>query len=260
MFRLPIRNYTLSSILTHNKIKLVNFELSGTLIDSGNNSVKQTLIKSFKQVNKDISEQKIQEYIGLGVKETICKLLPNETKHLSPTIYNHYLKYQKDDIHQYIKLVDFNIFSFLKSLNIKVGITTSYPRVITDIILQDFQKYGIKVDVSSCFDEVSESKEMTVRNMKKTGIYLHKNVLNVDNTHWGILNGKKNNVNTIATVNTSAYVGLNDVDLILLKKNNKQEYNNLLKNAEKKLIQADHIIPDVSYLRNFILNYENQYL
>ena len=259
MFRLPIRNYTLSAVMNHNKIKLVNFELSGTIIDHGNNSLKNTLLKSFKNMNKNVSEQKIQDYIGLGIKDTIYKLLPNEDKHLSPSIYDCYLYYQKDNIHQYIKLIDYNIFSFLKSLNIKVGITTNYPREITDIILRELQKYGIKVDTSSCSDEVREGKEMILRNMKKTGTYFHKNVLSVDNTYWGILNAKKNNVNTIATVNTSVYVGLNDIDLLLLKKNNKDMYNQTLKNAENRLLQAnpDHIIPNVSYLREFILAYED---
>jgi len=134
----------------------------------------------------------------------------------------------------------------LKNNNIKVGITTGYPKKITKIILDFLNKNKISIDSHVSDDEVKKGRpnpDMCIKNLKKLKIYNPKNCLKVDDSISGIMEGKNAKMLTVGLISTGIQLGLSRNEY---KKINKSKLNSKIKNIKKDFanIKANFIVKD----------------
>ena len=249
--------------MKNNKIiEAIIFDLSGTLVDFGSLATIEAMKKVFKSKGITLTNNIIKLNMGIKKEKHIKKILnhpfviSNWIKKFKRPVNSSEIKilcsdFEKELIHKVKKNLNLipntkKIFKILKRNNIKIGITTGYPKKITKIILNYFKKKNLFFDYCVSDDEVKNSRpepDMCLKNLKNLKIKNSKNCIKVDDSLSGIIEGKKAKMITVGLVSTGIQMGL--TRLAYKKKANKDKIN-LKKSIKRKFSNtgADIVVND----------------
>ena len=153
--------------------KLVIFDLAGTLIDEGNKAPMSAFKSAFNKHNYEISEEEINQFMGLNKKDHISLLLqesvgltfddtPQGNQLHNELVDDVYSAFQ-ESLNEYIVSTSKpipgvpEVIENIKKLNVSVAITTGYNRETVNLIednLKDWELPGVVITS----DDVSDGR------------------------------------------------------------------------------------------------------
>jgi len=254
------------------KIKLIIFDISGTIIDHGSLVTVITFKKVFNNFGIKVNPQLIIKDMGIKKENHIKKILNEDqikiqfkNKHgivkISNKIFNKIcLDFDKELKIQVKKKLSFikgfkNLYKFTKKNNIKIGLTTGYPRSVLNIILRYFKEKNFLPHYAVSTSDVKRGRpcgDMTLKIIKKLKIK-KKHVLKIDDSISGIEEGKNAGVKTIGLTLS----GINFLNTYKKRKNlSIKKLNQMHSKISKRFIKAktDFIIKDISFLKKTLLD------
>ncbi len=251
------------------KIKLIVFDISGTLIDHGSLVTVYTFQKTFKKYKINVPPKLIIKDMGISKDIHIKRILKHSYIH-NQIIKN---KISKDNLYENLKL-NFDkilkkevqkkfdyiygfdaLIKYLNNKNILIALTTGYPRPILNFILKKFKKdknfvpnYAVSASDVKRGRPYNDMiiKILNTLKIKKT------NTIKIDDSLSGILEGKNAGTKTI---------GLTLSGISFLKRaysrkkipNKIQNIENLKLSKKFKNIKTDYVLKDISELKNLLL-------
>ena len=138
-------------------LKLIIFDISGTLIDHGSLVTVNSFIKTFKKFKININPELIIKDMGINKNAHINKIfrekdvisqlkkLKLKKKLIYKKICNNFNKVIFDEVKKKFDYIDGfdETIAFLRKNNILIALTTGYSRNILDYILNKFEKKKI---------------------------------------------------------------------------------------------------------------------
>ena len=260
-------------------MKLVIFDLGGTLIDKYSLSPLVNLSKAFKYRHISLSDSLLKKNVGLKKLDHIYSIAKEEEfkykfekVYSRPykdydviDIYNQYTALQRESLKDDVEVIPKakSVIDYLRYRDIKIGVTTNFNSEHMLLGIQLLKKHDIHIDKavsSSCYDYNHRPNYFMVHDiMDSFGINDPKQVLKVDDTCLGIQEGKQAGCCTAGVARWSTNMDISSYD----EKNNLDEgtINDKLKKtrqvlSEKEptylintLIELKHCI-DPLYLKN----------
>ena len=245
----------------NSNIKLIIFDLSGTLVDFGSLATIDTMKNVFKKKKIIITNKLIQKDMGIKKINHIKKILNHpiikiqwrklyKKKITNDQIYDLGLKFDKRltiEVNRRLNIIPNvrKLFKILIRNNIKIGATTGYPKRITRLIVNYLKKKKIILECCVSDNEVKKSRpspDMCIKNLKKLKV-LGNNAIKVDDSISGILEGKKAKMITVGLTSTGISVGKNRYEFQNLAINEKRKIKNTSRKIFKK-IKTDYIVED----------------
>ncbi len=250
------------------KIKLIVFDISGTLIDHGSLVTVYTFQKTFKKYKIIINPELIIKDMGISKNRHIKNILKHSfinnqiiknkinKKNLYDNLKLDFDKILKNEVKNkfdYISGFD-SIMKYLKKKNILIGLTTGYPRPILNFILQKFKKE--KNFIPDCAVSASDVRrgrpynDMIIKILKVLKVKKI-NTIKIDDSLSGILEGKNAQVKTIGLTLS----GINFLKSAYDRKkisNRIQNIKHLSLSKKFKNIKTDFVLKDISELKNLI--------
>ena len=243
------------------KIKLVVFDISGTLIDHGSLVTVYTFQKTFKKYKINVPPKLIIKDMGIS-KDIHIKRILKHSYIRNQIIKN---KISKDNLYENLKL-NFDkilkkevqkkfdyiygfdaLIKYLNNKNILIALTTGYPRPILNFILKKFKKdkdfvpnYAVSASDVKRGRPYNDMiiKILNALKIKKT------NTIKIDDSFSGILEGK--NAGTKTSFLKRAYSRKKIPNKI-------QNIENLKLSKKFKNIKTDYVLKDISELKNLLL-------
>lgn len=255
------------------------FDLGGTIVDRYSLSPFLSLKEAFKLNNLIINQNLIFNDMGMDKREHIKKILKDKYVHRN-FFHNEGRFVNDNDVNQIYsdfndiqlcrsKVIDIipetkETLSYLKEKNILIGINTGFNRKITENIIDVLTKEGIHIDEyvsSSCLDLPGRPKPYMINHlMDKFKITNPDEVMKVDDTNVGVLEGKNAKCLSIGVARWSTYMKVRDeYEMRSLKED---DIRNKLIDSKKELRKSipDSIIDDLTdiptayyYLKNKLL-------
>ena len=249
------------------KIKLIIFDVSGTIIDHGSLVTVNTFIKVFNKLGIKVNPKLIIKDMGIRKEIHIKKILKEKEvkiqikSKISKDIYNKICTIFDNELRHQVKknlsyIVGFNdLLKFAKKNQVKIGLTTGYPRPVLNIILKHFKKKNFIPDFAVSATDVKRGRpygDMCLKILKKLKVN-KKNSLKVDDSISGIKEGINAGIKTVG-ISLSGIHFLNSYKIrnsISLKKL-KITHNNISKVFIDA--KANYVIKDISYLKKLLIN------
>ncbi len=242
-------------------IKLVVFDLGGTLIDKYSLSPLINLSKAFKYRHISLSDNLIKKYIGLKKLDHIYSIAKEdefkykfEKVYSRPykdtdviDIYNQYTALQRESMGKDVEVIPEtkSIIDYLRYRDIKIGVITNFNNEHMLSGIQLLKKHDIHIDKAistHCYNYNNRPSSYIINDMMiDMGINNPKQVLKVDDTCLGIQEGKYAGCITAGVARWSANMNV----LSYMEKNNlekdiyKDELNSKLKYARQLLNQQE---------------------
>ena len=182
-------------------IKLVVFDLGGTVVDHGCLAPVVAITEVFAAFGVAVSHEEARGPMGLHKRDHIRELLrlPGVTErwheqHSRPSsetdvaqMYEALVPRQKEVALHYTELVPgvLDCLVWLRDNDISIAATTGYPRSVARPILAAARDQGFQVDASICADEVPAGRPapwMIFRSMESLGIFPPTSVVKVGDT------------------------------------------------------------------------------
>jgi len=238
------------------KIQLAVFDVGGTIIDAGCKAPAITFKKVFDQYKFDTNMSNIRKHMGICKKEHIRRLLldGNRDRINEDYDYNELSKlidrmYYSFEEHEYIALEEYGkpitgtieVLSRLGNESISVGLCTGFNRNILNKILQLNPVINQLITTCVANNEVSlgrPSPFMVYQNMMNTRVTDYECVVKVDDTVSGILEGVNAGCWTIGVSKYGNSMGMDEEEIIKLKKIDPEEYHRRHNKAILELKQA----------------------
>lgn len=158
----------------NNRVRVVSFDWTGTVIDYGSFAPVQTFLAAFKEAGIEITLAEAREPMGLLKRDHIEAILKMErVQHLWEGKFNRPSNqadidqlYQSFQVSSFSSLPNFTdpipdvlaTVGILRELELKIGSTTGYTREVMDIVEQHAEKKGYSPDFLVCADEVKEGR------------------------------------------------------------------------------------------------------
>lgn len=155
-------------------IKLVVFDLGGTIVDHGCQAPVLAVVDAFHQLGIDISAEQARGPMGLAKIDHIRELFKQPavaqqwhdkyrsmwTEEDVVSTYERFLPLQTEIVQRHTDLIPgaLECFQVLRQKGIAIGATTGYPRSVAGAILDALAQVGIAPDVSVCADEVAAGR------------------------------------------------------------------------------------------------------
>ena len=208
-------------------IRLVVFDMAGTIIDHGSVAPVVALVAAFRELGLELSVEDARGPMGLHKLDHIAAVLRmpavisqwkttfgNEpTAADAKAIYERFLPVQAVEAQARTDLVPgaLSCLAALREKKIRSGTTTGYPRSIGDPIADAVAARGWSADHSLFPDDVAAGRPapwMIFRLMELTGIYPGAAVVKIGDTVPDIEEGRNAGVWTIGITDTGSEVGL----------------------------------------------------
>jgi phosphonoacetaldehyde hydrolase len=231
-------------------IKAVVFDLAGTIIDFGSCAPAGAFVELFRQNNIHITLSQAREPMGLHKKDHIRTLLSMadiSEKWLEAhgkawseadveVKYQEFVPIQVECLADYGDLIPGTLETekALRSMGIKIGVTTGYNEEMMKIVLNCAKNQGFSPDVAVCASRVLTGRPapwMIFRIMEHLNIFPPEAVINIGGT--------------IGVVKTGNMIGLPERELSRL---NPETLDERMKEAKEKMHRAGahYVIDDVS--------------
>lgn len=252
------------------KIKLIVFDISGTLIDHGSLVTVHTFQKAFKKYKIIVRPELIIKDMGISKDRHIKKILKHSyihnqiiknkinEKNLYYNLKVNFDKILKTEVkNKFDYISGFNsLIKYLEKKNILIALTTGYPRPILNFILQRFKKEKKFVpDYAVSATDVKRGRpynDMIIKILKVLKIN-KSNTIKIDDSFSGILEGKNAKVKTVGLTLS----GIN----FLKRAHDRKKISNKIQNIKHlnlskkfKNIETDFVLKDISELKNLLLD------
>ena len=241
------------------RVRAVIGDWSGTFIDKYSDAPALAIQKAFQLYNMGIELQYVKEPMGMSKVDHIKYLLfkHGDSKYYEDKdtfeqfielLLDAYKKMQKTIITSHCELLPdvLNTLHRLQKQDIKIGLTTGFPKVITDIIVADTQKQGLYLNAHVATDEVLKGRpypDGIERNMELLNIKNKHEVVKIDDSETGIQEG----INAgVWTIGLSKYSVTSDINPSISKQI-------LLKAGADYVVDTVQDIPKVINEINFYL-------
>jgi phosphonoacetaldehyde hydrolase len=208
-------------------IRLVVFDMAGTIIDYGSIAPVAALIAAFRDLGLELSVEDARGPMGLHKRDHIAQILrvpavaarwktifgrePADTD--AQTIYEQFLPVQATEAQARTELIPGALacLSALREKRVAVGTTTGYPRSIGEPITDAVRRQGWAADHSLFPDDVQSGRPapwMIFRLMELTGVYPAAAVVKIGDTVPDIEEGRNAGVWTVGVTESSNEIGL----------------------------------------------------
>jgi len=213
--------------MTSPSIRLVVFDMAGTIIDHGSVAPVAALIAAFRELGLELSAADARGPMGLHKRDHIAAVLrlPAVSSRFNaafghiPTpadveaIYERFLPLQASEAQARIELIPgaASCLTALREKTIAVGTTTGYPRVIGQPIVEAVAAQGWVADHSVFPDDVRAGRPapwMLFRLMELTGVYPASAVLKIGDTVPDIEEGRNAGAWSVGITESGSEVGL----------------------------------------------------
>src|SRR5580692_2764873 len=213
--------------MTSPSIRLVVFDMAGTIIDHGSVAPVAALIAAFRELGLDLSAAAARGPMGLHKRDHIAAVLrlPAVSSRFQaafghvPTpadveaIYERFLPLQASEAQARIELIPgaASCLTALREKTIAVGTTTGYPRVIGQPIVEAVAARGWVADHSIFPDDVRAGRPapwMLFRLMELTGVYPASAVVKIGDTVPDIEEGRNAGAWSVGITQTGSEMGL----------------------------------------------------
>lgn len=237
--------------------RLAVLDGSGTLVDSGVYAPAIVFQKIFEERKVPITMAEAREPMGHHKKVHIQKLLENSdirerwkieyNKYpVNQDLNNMFERYQKiqlDVLQEYGTPITgaFDACKILKEqYNMKLGFSTGFTREMVNCIMDKNKELYNLLDATVAADEVGRARPapfMVYKNMMQLDIDNPMNVVKIDDTEMGVMEGLNARCWTIGLINHSNLMGLLESELEELKKDDRQFIHRqiLIRNKFEKL-------------------------
>lgn len=251
------------------KIKLIIFDISGTLIDHGSLVTVYTFQKAFKKYKIKVPSHLIIKDMGISKDIHIKKILKHSYIHnqmiknniSEDNLYvNLKLNFDKILINEIKNKFDYIsgfdvLIKYLNKNNILIALTTGYPRPILNFILKKFGKNKNFIpNYAVSASDVKRGRpynDMIVKILKALQVK-KSNTIKIDDSFSGILEGKNAGVKTIGLTLS----GISYLKRAYSRKKISNKMQNIahLKLSRKfKNIKTDFVLKDISEVKNLLL-------
>jgi phosphonoacetaldehyde hydrolase len=216
-------------------IKLVVFDLGGTIVDHGCMAPVGAFIEAFRELGLDVSAEQARGPMGLAKLDHIRELfkLPSvgrqwTAKHGSEwteenvvATYDRFLPLQTDVAKRHTDIIPglFESLSVFREQDIVIGTTTGYPRAVAGPILDAMAQEGFQPDASVCADEVEQGRpapHMIHRIMESLDVSNPSCVVKVGDTVPDMQAGRKAGVWAIGITESGSEFGMTKEELAAL--------------------------------------------
>ena len=254
------------------KIRLIIFDISGTIIDHGSLATIYAFKSALSKYGIKITNDIIKIDMGIRKIDHLKKILKhniinsqwkvkfnkNPTKRDIDTIIKIFDKKLKIEVLRRTSYIQgfTKLVNFLRIKNIKIGLTTGYPKNILNLILKKMRLKGFRPDYSVSSSEVKRGRphpDMTLKVMKKLNISTPSEVIKVDDSLSGIQEGKKAKVHTVGILLSGINLAMSKLQRKKLKPSSLKKLRKININLFKK-VKTDFLIDDISELKNLINN------
>jgi len=257
-------------------IRLVVFDMAGTIIDHGSIAPVAALVAAFRELGLELSVENARGPMGLHKRDHIAALLRlpavasqwktvfghEPTAADTEAIYERFLPVQAAEAQSRTDLVPGagSCLAALREKKIAVGTTTGYPRSIGQPISDAVRARGWSADHSMFPDDVAAGRPapwMIFRLMELTGVYPAASVVKIGDTVPDVEEGRNAGVWTIGVTDTGSEIG---VTLAKWQAIPKLERTCRAAAAREKLLQAGAhaVIGSVAELPGLVDELENR--
>jgi phosphonoacetaldehyde hydrolase len=208
-------------------IRLVVFDMAGTIIDHGSMAPVAALIAAFRELGLELSTADARGPMGLHKHDHIAAVLRVPSVASSwqarfgheptpadvDTIYERFLPLQATEAQACTELIPGALacLAALRERKIAVGTTTGYPRSIGQPIADAVAAQGWQADHWMFPDDVRAGRPapwMIFRLMELTGVYPATAVVKIGDTVPDIEEGRSAGVWTVGVTETGSEIGL----------------------------------------------------
>jgi phosphonoacetaldehyde hydrolase len=213
--------------MTSPSIRLVVFDMAGTVIDHGSVAPVAALIAAFRELGLELSAADARGPMGLHKRDHIAEVLRLPTMssrfqaafgHIPTSadveaIYERFLPLQAAEAQTRSDLIPGAVtcLTALRDKKIAVGTTTGYPRVIGQPVVEAVAARGWVADHSVFPDDVRAGRPapwMIFRLMELTGVYPARAVVKIGDTVPDIEEGRNTGTWSIGITETGSELGL----------------------------------------------------
>jgi phosphonoacetaldehyde hydrolase len=208
-------------------IRLVVFDMAGTIIDHGSMAPVAALVIAFRELGIELSDADARGPMGLHKRDHIDQVL--RLPHIAArwqtlfgheptsadvdTLYERFLPLQADEAQARVELIPGALpcLAAVREQKIATGTTTGYPRSIGQPITDAVAAQGWRADHSLFPDDVRGGRPapwMIFRLMELTGVYPPAAVVKIGDTVPDIEEGRNAGVWTIGVTDTGNEIGL----------------------------------------------------
>ncbi len=213
-------------------IRACIFDLGGTIVDKYSRTPFLSLKNAFQKRNIRIDDSLIFKDMGMHKLNHIHEILkdpivcldwmneyggiPNNGEEIE--IYNDFNEIQKKYTKNYMDILPETkgTVQYLQKHNIKTGVTTGFNKEIMNIVKHQLNKDNIYIDnfvSSTCLNVPSRPHPyMIYENMRQLQVNNPKNIIKVDDTQIGIMEGKNAGCITVGVYQWSTYMKICEID------------------------------------------------
>lgn len=271
-------------------IKCCIFDLGGTIVDKYSITPIISMQKLFTTHNISLSNNFIQDYLGIEKKKHIELIMENKeirnkwekrnkesfTKNKLDNLFLEYKKIEKEYTINNMKIIPqtWRCMNELQNMGIKIGSTTGFDKEQVELIKYKLESGGVYLDNyehSSYENNIMRPYgDMIFKNMDILNIEDPKSVLKIDDTEIGIREGNKAGCWTVGVYRWSTYMNVVSheeslkVDNVIMGIGDDYNTNyNLLKDkkieSKERMTKtgANFIFPTVGYIPNLINDINN---
>ena len=216
-------------------IKLVVFDLGGTIIDHGCMAPVAAFVSAFDALGIEISTEQARAPMGLAKLDHIRELftLPSVTEQWTAghdrawseedvvATYERFLPLQTELAKQHTDVIPglAECWSAFREAGIAIGTTTGYPRKVVGPILAALGQAGFQPDANVCADEVPAGRPepwMILRIMEQLNVGVSRAVVKVGDTVPDMQAARNANVGAIGITESGSEFGLTIDALVAL--------------------------------------------
>jgi phosphonoacetaldehyde hydrolase len=243
----------------HN-VKLVIFDLAGTVIDFGSRAPAGAFIELFRQEGITISEAQARGPMGMHKRDHIAAICampevaaqtenaftPEDVERL----YRTFIPMQMDVLEKHGDLVPGAIETIetLRKADIKIAFTTGYSREMLDIVVRIAKQQGLYADTAVSGTDVPEGRPapwMALECAKRLNVYPIHDCLKVGDTIVDIQAGRNAGMWSIGVSDSGNMAGYALADWQALDEQVKEDIRQEATRKMKKA-GADRVIPTVA--------------
>jgi len=247
-------------------IQAIVFDWAGTIIDFGSCAPAAAFIETFRRAGVEITPAEAREPMGRAKRDHIQALLAMpavaerwQSRHgAAPCemdidrLYADFQPIQFEVLATHAELIPgvVETVHWLRARGIKIGSSTGYSHVQTDVLVDAARRQGLQIDCVVCAEDVAAGRPapwMLLENARRLNVYPWASIVKVDDTPVGIEAGVHAGAVAVGVTRSGNELGLTAAEVARLPAG---ELAERLAAAEQRMFAAgaDYVIETVAEL------------